>query len=247
MPFILFTILFVCSSLFAQAPKNLNEHIPLNPKVKVGKLDNGMTYYIMENKRPENRVEARIKFLFGSLQEEDHQVGLAHFIEHMCFNGTKNFPKESLVQFLESTGVKFGADLNAMTGFDAITYMLTLPLDVPNMLETGIQVLDDWARYVTFDSIEIEKERGVIIEEDRQALANAQGRLMRYHFPKMLNYSRYVDRHPIGDMEIVRTAPRQAFLDYYYDWFRPELTGVIVVGDINVDEVEALIKKQFSD
>jgi len=143
MPIILLAILLASSTIFAQAPRNLNEQIPLNPKVKVGKLDNGMTYYIMENKRPENRVEARIKFLVGSLQEEDHQKGLAHFIEHMCFNGTKNFPKESLVKFLESTGVKFGADLNASTGFDAITYMLTLPLDVPNMLETGIQVLDD--------------------------------------------------------------------------------------------------------
>jgi len=144
MPIILLTILFVSTSIFAQlTPKNPHEQIPLSPQVKVGKLANGLTYYIMENKKPENRVEARIKFLVGSLQEEDHQQGLAHFIEHMCFNGTKNFPKESLVQFLESTGVKFGADLNAQTGFDQITYMLTLPLDVPNMLEKGLQVLDD--------------------------------------------------------------------------------------------------------
>jgi len=140
---IVFSILFVSSSLYAQAPKNLKEHIPLDPKIKVGKLDNGMTYYIMENKRPENRVEARIKFLVGSVQEEDHQKGLAHFIEHMCFNGTKNFPKDSLLQFLESTGVKFGADLNAQTGMDAITYLLTLPLDVPNMLDKGLLVLSD--------------------------------------------------------------------------------------------------------
>jgi zinc protease len=163
----------------------------------------------------------------------------------MCFNGTKNFPKDSLLKFLESTGVRFGADINAHTSFDEITYTLTLPTDVPNMLESGMQVLEDWGRWVSFDSIEIEKERGVILEENRQRMANAQGRLTSKQLPEILAGSRYADRMPIGDTNVIKTAPRQAFLDYYYDWFRPELAAVICVGDFKTADIEALVKKHF--
>jgi zinc protease len=248
---IILTLLFVSLSLNAQnnlvKQQNLKEHIPLNPKVKTGVLSNGMKYYIRENKKPEKRAEVWIKFKVGSMQEEEHQRGLAHFIEHMCFNGTKHFPKDSLVKFLESTGVKFGADINAHTAFDEITYTLTLPLDDPTMLETGMQVLEDWARYVEFDSVEIEKERGVILEEERQRMANAQGRATNFHIPNMFKGSKYAERLPIGLTDVIKTAQKQAFLDYYYDWFRPELTAVIMVGDFKTSDAEALVKKHFSD
>ena len=244
--FLLFAFLIASLSVNAQY-KDLKEHIPLNPKVKTGELSNGMKYFIMENKKPENRAEIWIKFKVGSLQEEEHQRGLAHFIEHMCFNGTKHFPKDSLIKFLELTGIKFGADINASTGFDAITYTLTIPMDIPDMFEKGVQVLSDWARYVSFDSDEIEKERGVILAEELQRMANANGRATNYHFPKILKGSKYAERLPIGLTEVVKTAPKQAFLDYYYDWFRPELTAVIMVGDFKTKDAENLIQRYFSD
>ena len=239
---------FVFASLTVNAQyKDLKEHIPLNPKVKAGVLDNGMKYYIMENKKPENRAHIGIKFLVGSLQEEEHQRGLAHFIEHMCFNGTKNFPKDSLIRFLELTGMRFGADINASTGFDAITYYLILPTDVPGMLEKGVQVLDDWASNVSFDPDEIESERGVILAEEISRMANANGRASYHHIPNMLRGSKYAERMPIGLTEVIRTAPREAFLEYYYDWFRPDLTAVVMVGDFDVKVAEDLVKKYFSD
>ncbi|MCL2039750.1 MAG: insulinase family protein [Bacteroidetes bacterium] len=244
--FLLLTFLFVSVSVNAQY-KDLKEHIPLNPKVKTGTLDNGMKYYILENKKPENRAEVWIKFDVGSVQEEEHQRGLAHFIEHMCFNGTKNFPKDSLIRFLESTGIKFGADINAATGFDMIQYTLTVPTDIPGMLEKGVQVLNDWARFVSFDEDEIEKERGVILAEEITRMANAQGRANNYHIPKMLMGSKYAERMPIGLTKVIETAPKQAFLEYYYDWFRPELTAVVMVGDFETKTAEDLIKKYFAD
>ena len=243
--FLLIAILFASMSVNAQY-KDLKEHIPLNPKVRSGMLDNGMKYYILENKKPENRAEVWIKFNVGSVQEEEHQRGLAHFIEHMCFNGTKNFPKDSLIKFLESTGVKFGADLNASTGFDAITYLITIPLDDPNMLEKGVQVLNDWARNVSFDPDEIEKERGVILAEEIARMANAYGRATNYHIPNMLAGSKYAVRMPIGLTKVIETAPRQAFLDYYYDWFRPEISAVVMVGDFETKTAENLIRKYFA-
>ena len=224
---------------------DLNAPIPLNPKITSGKLDNGMAYFIMENKKPENRAEIQILIRAGSVQEEDYQAGLAHFLEHMCFNGTKNFPKDALVNFLESTGVRFGADLNASTGFDRTYYTLTIPLDKPGMLEQGMQVLEDWAMWVTFDSLEIEKERGVILEEKR-VRTNAQSRLMDIHLPVIFKGSKFAERMPIGKEEIIMNAPRQAFLDYYDDWYRPDLTCVIVVGDIKTDEALALVQKHFN-
>lgn len=245
---LVFSFLFclVLASPISLVSQNLNDVIPLNPKVKTGKLANGMTYYIMQNKKPEKRAEFWIKFKVGSVQETEAQRGLAHFIEHMCFNGTKHFPKDSLIKFLEKTGVKFGADINAHTAFDEITYTLTVPTDVPGMLEGGMTVLEDWAMNVSFDSVEIEKERGVILEEERMRMANASGRLTNYHLPNLLKDSRYAVRMPIGLTDVIKTAPKKEFLDYYYDWFRPELTAVMVVGDIDVDAIEALIKKHFS-
>jgi zinc protease len=226
--------------------KNMNDQMPLNPKVVYGKLENGITYYVMENKKPENRAELHMVVKAGSLLEDDDQSGLAHFIEHMCFNGTKNFPKNDLIKFLEGLGMKFGAELNANTGFDRTYYMLTIPLDKPGVLDSGFQVLEDWLHYVSFDNEELEKERGVIMEEWRLYLS-ANQRMMLKHFPHIFYKSKYVDRLPIGDTAVIQHAPRQRFLDYYNDWYRPDLTAIIAVGDFNAQDIVKMIKEKFSD
>lgn len=211
-------VLIICASfsLNAQeiAKKRQDDKLPTDPKVSLGVLDNGIRYFIRENKKPENRAELRIVIKAGSVQEDDDQKGLAHFIEHMCFNGTKNFPKDQLVKFLESTGIRFGADLNANTGFDRTYYLLTIPLDKPGLLEQGFQVLEDWAHNVSFDNAEIEKERGVILEEWR-LYRGAQERIQKIHLPVMLKGSKFADRLPIGEPEIIKNAPKETFLRFY--------------------------------
>jgi zinc protease len=246
----LFVLFLVASSNnFAQTANNskvtnLDAQMPLNPKVKTGKLSNGLTYYIMENKIPENRAEIHFLTRAGSVQEDDNQAGLAHFIEHMAFNGTKHFPKDSLVKFLESTGVRFGADLNAYTSFDVTHYNIQIPLDKPGMLEQGMQVLEDWAMGLTLDSSEIEKERGVILEEKRTR-TDAGSRLMDKHFPVILSGSKFADRMPIGKEEIIKNAERQTFVDFYNDWYRPDIAAVVIVGDVKPEEVENMVKEHF--
>lgn len=242
-------VLIICASfsLNAQeiAKKRQDDKLPTDPKVSLGVLDNGIRYFIRENKKPENRAELRIVIKAGSVQEDDDQKGLAHFIEHMCFNGTKNFPKDQLVKFLESTGIRFGADLNANTGFDRTYYLLTIPLDKPGLLEQGFQVLEDWAHNVSFDNAEIEKERGVILEEWR-LYRGAQERIQKIHLPVMLKGSKFADRLPIGEPEIIKNAPKETFLRFYNEWYRPDLMAVIAVGDFKKEEVENLIKKHFA-
>lgn len=246
----LFLVLATAFAFEAEAQvaraRNLDAKVPLSPKVTTGKFDNGFTYFIMENKKPENRVEIQLVIRAGSVQEVENQRGLAHFIEHMCFNGTKNFPKDALVKFLESTGVRFGADLNAYTSFDVTRYTLTIPLDKKGMFEQGMQVMEDWANWVSFDNEEIEKERGVILEEKRLR-AGAQQRLMDQHFPVILKGSKYADRMPIGTEEVIKGAQRDLFLEFYNDWYRPDLAAVIVVGDIDKDEAFKLVKKHFEN
>ncbi len=226
--------------------KNLTDKLPVDPKVKIGKLDNGLTYYIRENSKPENRAEMQILIKAGSVHETDEQAGLAHFIEHMCFNGTENFPKDSLVSFLEATGMRFGADVNANTGFVRTYYMLTIPMDEPKLLDQGFQVLEDWLTKVSFDPEEIEKERGVIMEEWR-LYRGAQERVQREHFPKLLYGSKYADRLPIGDTAVIKHAPRAEFLDFYNKWYRPNISAVIVVGDFDAAKMEKKIKNHFAD
>jgi zinc protease len=241
-------LLVLATGVYAQTEvkfKSLDDMLPMNPKVKVGTLPNGLKYYIMENKKPEKRAEFMIALNAGAIFEDDDQKGLAHFIEHMCFNGTKNFPKNELVSFLESTGVRFGADLNAMTSYDKIIYMVTVPVDKEGMIDKGLQVLEDWGHNVSFDPEELEKERGVIMEEWR-LYRGAQERMQRDHAPFMFYKSKYADRSPIGDTAIIKNAPREAFLRYYKDWFRPDLMAIIAVGDINSGEIEKIIKEKFS-
>lgn len=223
---------------------NPDQMIKPDPTITIGTLDNGLKYYIKENKKPENRAILRLIVKAGSVLENDNQAGLAHFLEHMCFNGTKNFPKNELVSFLESTGMRFGADVNAATGFDQTYYMLEIPMDKEGLLEKGFQVLEDWAHNVSFSPEEIEKERGVIMEEWR-VYRGANERVMRKHYPVLFYKSKYADRLPIGDTAIIKHAPRERFVEFYTDWYRPNLMAVIAVGDFNKAEIEKMIKEKF--
>ncbi|MBX3042109.1 MAG: insulinase family protein [Candidatus Kapabacteria bacterium] len=224
---------------------DLNAQIPMKQEVKTGTLSNGLKYFILPNSKPENRADLQIVVRAGSIHEDDDQAGLAHFLEHMAFNGTKNFPKDKLVGFLEETGMRFGADVNANTGFDRTYYMITIPLDKEGLLEKGFQVLQDWLSNISFDPEEIEKERGVIMEEWRLYQANANGRTQQKHLEAILGESKFAKRFPIGDTTIIQTAPREAFTRFFNDFYRPNLSAVIVVGDINVDEMENYVKKYF--
>jgi len=216
----------------------------LDPKVKIGKLDNGLTYYIQKNSKPESRVELRLVVKAGSMQEEDAQVGLAHFTEHMAFNGTTHFPKNDLVKYLQSIGMRFGGDLNAYTSFDETVYMLTIPTDNQEQLDNGFLVLSDWASELLMDSKEIDSERGVILEEWRGGLG-ANDRMRKKWFPVVFTNSRYADRLPIGTEENLKTFKHETIRKFYKDWYRPNLQAIVVVGDIDIDFAEAKIKELF--
>ncbi len=213
-------------------------------RVITGKLPNGVTYYIMPNQKPENRAELRLVVKAGSIDEDNDQLGLAHFIEHMAFNGTRNFEKNELVNYLESVGSEFGPDLNAYTSFDETVYMLQVRTDVEAQLQKGFLVLSDWASGLSFDPEEIEKERGVVISEWRTRLSASQ-RMQQEYLPVLLKGSRYARRLPIGDPSIIENADYQTIKRFYYDWYRPELMAVIAVGDFNPNLIEDYISEHF--
>lgn len=223
---------------------DLNAPIPFDPSVKAGKLPNGLTYFIRKNAEPKNRAELRLVIRAGSVLETDEQQGLAHFMEHMAFNGTKNFPKNELVNFLQTSGVRFGADLNAYTGFDETVYQLPVPTDSARLFERSFQILEDWAHNALLDSVEIEKERGVILEEARLG-RGAQQRMRDKFFPLILNNSRYASRLPIGKDNIIQTFRPGVLRQFYQDWYRPDLMAVVAVGDFDVAQVEQMIREKF--
>ncbi|MEM1054337.1 MAG: insulinase family protein [Bacteroidota bacterium] len=228
------------------AAADLETPIGTDPGVRMGTLENGLTYYVLRNTEPENRAELRLAVNAGSLLEEDDQQGLAHMLEHMAFNGTENFPEQELVQYLESTGMRFGPDVNAYTSFDETVYMLQVPTDSSAMFTTGLDVLREWAGSVTISEEEVEKERGVVVEEWRLR-QGAGGRVQREQLPVLLAGSRYAERLPIGKTEVLETAPAQRLRDFYEDWYRPDLMAVVVVGDVDVDAVEGMIRARFAD
>jgi zinc protease len=241
---ILFSVFGYCN---AQSQDNPSiQKLPVDSKIKIGKLGNGFTYYIRPNQKPEKRVEMRLAVNAGSILEDDHQLGLAHFVEHMCFNGTLNFKKNELVEYLQSIGIRFGADLNAYTSFDETVYMLTIPSDSTELLKKGFQVMEDWAHQVTFDSSEIDKERGVIIEEWRLGRGPWQ-RMRDKYLPVLFKDSRYADRLPIGKKEILESFPYDTLRKFYHDWYRTDLMALVVVGDIDPAFAEAQIKEHFSE
>ncbi len=240
-----FATLVVCAlTAFAQQMPP----IPMDPNVRVGKLDNGLTYYIRHNNYPEGQANFYIAQKVGSVLEEDNQRGLAHFLEHMCFNGTEKFPGNGVVKYLEGIGVKFGADLNAYTSIDETVYNIdNVPVSVVGAIDSCLWILHDWAGALLLEGDDIDKERGVIHEEWRQR-NTAQQRMLEALLPTLYpGGNRYGHRMPIGTMEVVDNFPYQALRDYYEKWYRPDQQGIVVVGDVNVDEVEAKIKSIFAD
>lgn len=244
---LIFGLFYLGSDFIIQAQEifRTDQVLTPDPKILIGKLDNGLKYYIRENKKPEKRAELRIIVKAGSILEDNDQQGLAHFVEHMAFNGTKSFPKQDLVDFLEKSGIRFGPELNAYTSFDETVYMLQVPTDSPEVMKTGFQILKEWAQDISFDDKEIDKERGVIIEEWRLQ-RGADYRVSMKHIPFKLYKSHYADRLPIGKKEIIESCPYNAIKKFYRDWYRPDLMAVLAVGDFDKKEIEMLIKEHFS-
>ena len=221
------------------------DNVPQDPDVTIGRLDNDLTYYIRNNKKPENRAEMLLVVNAGSVLENDDQQGLAHFVEHMAFNGTKNFPKQDIVDYLESIGLEFGPDLNAYTSFDETVYMLQVPTDDTEKLDKGFQILGDWAHNLSFENEEIDKERGVVIEEWRLR-GGAWKRMIDKQLPVILKGSKYAQRLPIGQKAVIDTFSYETAKNFYNEWYKPELMAVIAVGDFDNLFIKNLIEKHFS-
>ena len=241
-------VLLLCTLTSLQwsfAQDVFEQPIPIDAKIRIGKLENGLTYYIRKNSKPENRVEMRLVVKAGSVLEDEDQLGLAHFVEHMAFNGTKNFAKNDLVHYMQSVGVQFGPEVNASTSFNETMYMLTLPTDSAHIVEKGFLVMEDWAHNLTFDGGEIDKERGIIVEEWRLTQGLSQ-RLMDKLYPALFEGSQYASRLPIGKKDIIEGAPHNTIKKFYTDWYRPDLMAFVVVGDLDPDAVEKAIRDHFS-
>ncbi len=241
---LLLPIILFCMGNGAQA-QDLSQKVPFNKDVKTGVLPNGLKYFIRKNNKPEGKIELRLVVNAGAIQEDNDQLGLAHFMEHMNFNGLKNFPKNEIVSYLQSIGVEFGADLNAYTSFDETVYILPIPTDDKDKIEKGFTILADWSGNALLEGDEIEAERGVVLEESRLR-KGANDRMMQKWLPKYLNGSRYADRLPIGKDQILKNFKHDVIKRYYKDWYRPDLQAVMVVGNIEPNEAERLIKKYFS-
>ena len=227
-------------------PQNapLTAAVPVDPRITIGTLPNGLRYYLRANKQPLGRAELRLVVNAGSILEDDDQRGLAHFVEHMCFNGTRHFPKQDVVAFLQSTGMRFGAHINANTSFDQTVFQLRIPTDNAGVIDRSLLILEDWAHAVSFDPSEIDKERGVILEEWRTGLG-AGARMLDVQLPVLLKDSRYADRLPIGKPEIIRSFPYERLKKFYTDWYRPDLMAVIAVGDFDPATIESMIRSHF--
>ncbi|HQV31278.1 MAG TPA: insulinase family protein [Calditrichia bacterium] len=228
----------------ADSPNPGLSTLPVDSAITIGKLANGLTYYIRENHKPEGRAELRLAVNAGSILEGEDQLGLAHFVEHMAFNGTENFRKQELVNYLESVGMRFGPDLNAYTSFDETVYMLQIPTDSSEIVHQAFRILGDWAGAVSFDDEEIDKERGVVIEEWRSG-RGASARMRDREFPVLFHNSRYAERLPIGKKETLENFPHEVLKRFYRDWYRPELMAVVAVGDFEGDSIKTIIEKTF--
>ena len=219
--------------------------LDFDPLVVRGTLSNGLSYYIRHNEEPRDRAQIALAVKAGAVHEAEDQRGLAHFVEHMAFNGTDRFAKQEIIEYLESIGSTFGADLNAYTSFDETLYFLEIPTDDPEITETAFQILSDWAYAVSFDPEEVELERGVVLEEWRLS-QGFNSRLQDNLLPLLFGSSRYADRAPIGLTDIIENAPVERLIDYYERWYRPDLMAVVAVGDFDIEEIEAKVKQHFA-
>jgi zinc protease len=236
---LLFSLLYLMHSTQGQ------QSIPTHPDLVSGKLSNGFQYYILKNEMPKNMVSIRLATHVGSILEEENERGLAHFVEHMAFNGSENFKKNELINFLEKTGTRFGADLNAYTSFDETVYMVDIKSDDPGLLDKAFLVFEDWAGRLTLDTEEIDKERGVIMAEYRGSLG-AYERMSNIIYPVQFFGSNYANRLPIGIPEVIEGASHETIRQFYKKWYRPDLMAIIVIGDVDVSTVEKEIKKRFA-
>jgi zinc protease len=230
----------------APAEDPLAVAIPLDPQIQSGKLPNGLTYYVMKHKKPEQRASLWLAVNAGSVLEDDDQRGLAHFVEHMAFNGTKRFPKMDIVNYIEKVGMKFGPDVNAYTSFDQTVYQLTVPTDDHAILMKGLDILRDWAGDVSFDPVEVDKERGVVLEEWRLG-RGPFARINDKQWPVIFQGSKYAERLPIGKPEILKTAKRDTLVRFYKDWYRPDQMAVIAVGDFDAAQIQKEVAARFGD
>jgi zinc protease len=231
----------------AQSAPTLTDSLTWDPAVRRGVLPNGIRFFIKKNARPEDRVSLRLAVPVGSTAEADDQQGVAHFTEHMNFNGSAHFKDaDDLVGYLRSIGLRFGADANAYTSFDETVYMLDVPTDKDSLLVTGLHALSDFAGRATMSDKEIDKERGVVMEEWRLG-RGADERMQRQQFPVIFHDSRYAVRLPIGKPEIIQGVAHDRLRDFYKTWYRPEWMAVIAVGDVDQDRMERLIRENFSD
>ena len=240
-------ILLLAAALFAAVASFGQTVLPNDPAVKVGKLDNGMTYYIRHNDKPAQRCEFYLGTNVGAYQEADDQDGLAHFLEHMCFNGTKNFPGKALLDYLQSIGAEFGRNINASTGFESTQYMLNnIPIVRESIIDSCLLVMHDYSHFVTCDQDEIDAERGVILEE-RRTRRDANWRMFEQSLPYLFGDTKYARRTLIGSEEQLKTFKRESLVNFYHTWYRPDMQALVVVGDIDVNQIEAKIKDIFSD
>ncbi|HUV07669.1 MAG TPA: insulinase family protein [Spirochaetia bacterium] len=252
---VLFVLLFSLSGCLSAGKDNeidaspstlkLDSPLPVDPQVTIGRLNNGLTYYLLVNGEPKDRASLRLVVNAGSVLEEDNQKGLAHYLEHMAFNGTETFAPDEIVNYLESIGMRFGPEVNASTGFDETIYKLQVPTDKPEPLEKALQILEEWAHRISFKEAEVEKERGVIIEEWRLG-RGAEARMREAQNRVLFDGSLYAERSPIGKLETIEKFQSEDFKKFYRDWYRPDLMAVIAVGDFDRDWMEAQIKKYFS-
>ncbi len=238
--FVLFLSFFVVSCA-STGKASSSKVLPEDSAIVSGTLSNGMNYKILQNKEPENRIFLRLAVKAGSLFEDDDQKGVAHLVEHMAFNGTEHFHENELVDYFESIGMTFGPEVNAYTSFEETVYMLEIPADDPDALEKALLVLSDWACAITFDQTELDKERGVVIEEWRLG-RGASGRITDAQVPLLYGGSRYAERLPIGDPEIIRTIPRERVVDFYEKWYRPERMTAVIVGDAEPSDIEKAVE-----
>ena len=224
---------------------NPDELLPFDPDAVQGELSNGLTYFVRQNVEPPARAQLSLVVKAGSILEEEEQRGLAHFVEHMAFNGTERFAKQEIVSYLESLGSSFGPDLNAGTSYDYTVYWLEVPTDDPEVLETAFQILSDWAFAISFEPEEVELERGVILEEWR-LYQGFDTRFFRNLSPLLFGSSHYADRDVIGLVEVIENAPVEQLVAYYERWYRPDLMAVVAVGDFDAGVIEGKIKQHFA-
>ena len=241
---VILSLLFLFVNVNAQV--DLSAGLAFNPDVTYGKFDNGLKYYIQENKKPENRLTLWLAVDVGSVLENDDQRGLAHLTEHMAFNGTKNFKKHEIVDYLESIGMQFGPEINAYTSFDQTVYMLQVPTDSFEVVKKGFDILKDWAFNIAFEDDEIDKERGVVIEEWRLG-RGANMRMLDKQLPIIFKDSKYAERLPIGKKEILENFKYQTLKNFYHEWYRPDLMAVIAVGDYDKDRIKSLLEEHFGN